>query len=1222
MKKKENTAKGKNTAAQTAPWKMSLPARELRKSQRFVESLLENIPDMIFVKDARDLRFVRMNKAGEELIGVSRSELLGKGDYDLFPPEEADFFIARDRETLAGGKKLVIPEEQIQTRSRGLRWLHTKKIPLLDEQGNPEYLLGISEDITERKKLEDERQRMNADLQEMVSRSTVELRKTNRTLKAEIAERKKAEEKLRENELKYRSLYQEFRSILDAIPDSLALLSPDLKIVWANAVAAADMHVEMADFIGQHCYRVRHGRSEPCEACTVLKSFSSGKAATGESITPEGRVWELYALPVFDDKGEVKGAIEVARNITEKRKAENALRESENRYRTIFDNTGTAMVIIEEDTTISLANAEFEKLTGCRRRDVEGKKSWTEFAIEEEREQLMALHRLRRVDTAAAPAKYECHLLDNDGNVKHLMLNVAMIPGTPKSVASFLDITERKRSEEALRESEEKYRNILESINDGYFEVDLGGNFTFCNKVVHQSLGHSHDEIVGKNFRTIMDPENAELVENHFHHVYQHDIREKVISYKVLRKDGTVAYTETSFSLKKDKDGRPAGFRGISRDVTGRKRAEKALRESEIRYQSIFENTGTGVLIVEDDMTISFANAEFEKLTGYKRQEVEGKKKWTVFVDPSDLERMVEQHRLRRSDKNQAKRSYEFRLVHRDGRRRHAFLTVDIIPGTSRSVASLMDITERKQAEEALRQSEKQHRSVIENMRDTFYRCDLRGRLLMMSPSGAKMFGYDSIDEMIGLPVKSLWYHPRDRERFFEQVATTGRANDYEAVLKKKDGTAFNVSFTTHFHGDEQGHRLGTEGIIRDITERKRMEEERARLEERLRRAEKMEALGTLAGGVAHDLNNVLGVLVGYAELLQRFVPDGGPLKRYAFNILQSGQRGAAIIQDLLTLARRGVAISEVVNLNIVVSDYLNTPEYEKLKTHHPQVTIRTDLETDLLNIKGSPVHLTKTVMNLVSNASEAIPGPGEVTIRTDNLYLDKPIRGYDDVKEGDYVVLTVSDTGEGISPLDFGKIFEPFYTKKVMGRSGTGLGLAVVWGTVKDHNGYIDVQSEKGKGSSFVLYFPICREAPTGSRREISPDAYRGNGESILVVDDVEGQRELAVNILTHLGYTARAVSSGEEAVEYLKQYKADLLVLDMIMSPGIDGLETYQRILKIRPMQKAVIVSGFSETERVRKTLELGAGTYVRKPYLMEKIGLAIREELLKAAHGHRKA
>ncbi|MCX5843608.1 MAG: ATP-binding protein, partial [Deltaproteobacteria bacterium] len=242
-------------------------------------------------------------------------------------------------------------------------------------------------------------------------------------------------------------------------------------------------------------------------------------------------------------------------------------------------------------------------------------------------------------------------------------------------------------------------------------------------------------------------------------------------------------------------------------------------------------------------------------------------------------------------------------------------------------------------------------------------------------------------------------------------------------------------------------------------------------------------------------------------------------------------------------------------------------------------------VEKALLHIKGSPVHLEKTLMNLVSNAVEAISDKGSVMIRTENRYLDKPIRGYDDVREGDYVVLTVSDTGKGISAAEIEKIFEPFYTKKVMGRSGTGLGLTVVWGTVKDHDGYIDVLSEDGKGSAFTIYFPATREELAGDQQEISPDQYMGRGESILVVDDIKEQRELAVAMLNRIGYHATAVSSGEEAVSYIRTNTVDLMVLDMIMDPGIDGMETYRRVLEINPKQKAIIVSGFSETERVKK-------------------------------------
>jgi CheY-like chemotaxis protein len=250
--------------------------------------------------------------------------------------------------------------------------------------------------------------------------------------------------------------------------------------------------------------------------------------------------------------------------------------------------------------------------------------------------------------------------------------------------------------------------------------------------------------------------------------------------------------------------------------------------------------------------------------------------------------------------------------------------------------------------------------------------------------------------------------------------------------------------------------------------------------------------------------------------------------------------------------------------------------------------------------------------MNLLSNAAEAITDHGEVTILTENRYLDKPMTGYDHIQEGDYVVLRVSDNGKGIRGGDMGKIFEPFYTKKVMGRSGTGLGLAVVWGTVKDHGGYIDVQSEEGKGSAFTLYFPVTREERVSDQKEVSPESYRGRGESILVVDDVKEQRELATAMLNNLGYRVSAVSSGEEAVAYLKTHRIDLMVLDMIMDPGMDGLETYQKVLEINPKQKAIIVSGFSETDRVKKAQELGAGAYVRKPYIQEKIGLAITREL----------
>ena len=444
-----------------------------------------------------------------------------------------------------------------------------------------------------------------------------------------------------------------------------------------------------------------------------------------------------------------------------------------------------------------------------------------------------------------------------------------------------------------------------------------------------------------------------------------------------------------------------------------------------------------------------------------------------------------------------------------------------------------------------------------------------------------------------------------------KQLFETSEPQACELRMLKKDGPALWVHLVTTTAQDDDGAPI-SRVVMSDISERKRAEEERRSLEERLNRSEKMEALGQLAGGVAHDLNNVLGVLSGYSELLLMEIPEGSRSRGHAEKILQSTGKGAAIIDDLLTLARRGVTASDVINLNSVVSGFLKTPVFERIKDYHPRVTIRTECDKSLLNITGSPLHLEKTLMNLVSNAAESISGEGEVTIRTESRYLDKAISGYDEVKEGEYAVLTVSDTGMGIPTENREKIFEPFYTKKTMGSSGTGLGLAIVWGTVKDHNGYIDIQTEIGKGTTFTLYFPVTREELIAPQQKVPITEYMGKGESVLVVDDIAEQRDIASSLLTRLGYEVRVVSSGEEAVEYLRENKADILVLDMIMPPGIDGLETYQRVLEINPKQKAIIVSGFSETDRAKEAQRLGAGAYVKKPYVIEKIGVAIRDEL----------
>ena len=513
--------------------------------------------------------------------------------------------------------------------------------------------------------------------------------------------------------------------------------------------------------------------------------------------------------------------------------------------------------------------------------------------------------------------------------------------------------------------------------------------------------------------------------------------------------------------------------------------------------------------------------------------------------------------------------------------------------------------SETEKINNALQERDKQYHEIFESIKDVYYRTALNGEILLISPSIKDVSGYDA-SELIGRSVLELYKDPAAREKLVGELEASGQVTDYEVTLKFKNGREIISSVTARLVCGDEGQPEGFAGVMRDISEKKR-------LQTQLQKSQKMESLGLLAGGVAHDLNNVLSGIVSYPELLLMDLPGDSKLRKPLETMQQSGLRAAAIVQDLLTMARGVATTNEPLNLNDAVREYLSSPEFTMLKQYYPTVSVKTTLDPDLLNIGASQVHIRKVIMNLVSNAAEAIKESGNITISTRNRYVDKPLKGYDEINKGDYVVFSVSDNGSGISSDDLERIFEPFYTKKKMGRSGTGLGLSVVWNVMQDHKGYIDVATG-GNGTTFELYFPITRDALLKKEIPFSIKDCKGNGETILVVDDVESQREISCRMLDTLGYNCKAVSGGEQAVDYLKKNSVDLVLLDMIMDPGINGHETYKRIIKIHPGQKAIIVSGFSETEDVKKTQALGAGKYIKKPLTLEKIGLAVKEELRK--------
>ena len=525
-------------------------------------------------------------------------------------------------------------------------------------------------------------------------------------------------------------------------------------------------------------------------------------------------------------------------------------------------------------------------------------------------------------------------------------------------------------------------------------------------------------------------------------------------------------------------------------------------------------------------------------------------------------------------------------------------------------------LTERDQLISQLVRSEEKYRTLFEDSMEAMT-VSRGGRIADVNPAWLALHGYTDKEEVVGRDVLTF-IHPEDRPIFTRRRQTRPDKSERIFCIRdlRRDGSYVEVEvYSTRITVTGEAMILTT---IRDITLIRKAERERAQLELRLQRVEKMEAMATLVGGVAHDLNNILSGIVSYPELLLMQIPEDSPMRSAVETIHDTGKRAAAIVQDLLTMARRAVVVTEVVDLNAVIANYLKSPEHRKMLSIHSDVAVLRELAPDVWHISGSPVHLNKTVMNLVSNAAEAMPDGGVIRIATENCTVDRQVAGYDKIEPGHYVRMTVSDNGIGIAPEDLHRIFEPFYTKKKMGYSGTGLGMSVVWGTVKDHNGFIDARSRPGKGTTFTLYFPMTEASLAPTDDEPLLEGYRGEGESILVVDDNLQQREIAHKILSELGYRVETVPSGEAALDWLKTRSVDVVILDMIMDPGIDGLETYRRLIAIHPGQKTLIASGFSETDRVRKAQRLGAGAFVRKPYAIHTIARAVKDLLTPSSSG----
>jgi PAS domain S-box-containing protein len=497
--------------------------------------------------------------------------------------------------------------------------------------------------------------------------------------------------------------------------------------------------------------------------------------------------------------------------------------------------------------------------------------------------------------------------------------------------------------------------------------------------------------------------------------------------------------------------------------------------------------------------------------------------------------------------------------------------------------------------------------NILFSMTDAIFVINAQGEIEICNLGSQTLVGYAQ-DELLGQPLYAY---------LTEEICTswmqsfifdenTDPLQNHETILQAADKEEIPVLASASAIRDEAGELHGAVFLLRDLRDRKK-------LEDQVFRSKRMESIGLMAGGVAHDLNNILAGIIGYPELLLKTLPKDSNLREPLEAIWESGQRAAMVVADLLTVAR-GVAIAkEVRDLSVLIGEYLASPEQKKLEGLYSDISFQQEFRASQSDIFCSPLHIKKCLMNLVTNAAEAVVDSGTVTISTHNEYIDESKAQENKIKTGEYVVLRVEDTGSGIPEENLQHIFEPFYTKKVMGRSGTGLGLTVVWNTVQDHESKIMVSSND-KGTCFTVYFPLSKEKIAVPEESGPLEEAPAPSGLVLIIDDEPQLRDIAARMLRSLGYSADSVCSGELAIKYLMDKQVDLIVIDMQMEPGMNGYETYREIIKIYPGQKAIIVSGYSDSADVKATLKLGANGFIKKPYSLEQLGRAVQGALKK--------
>jgi PAS domain S-box-containing protein len=914
---------------------------------------------------------------------------------------------------------------------------------------------------------------------------------------------------------------------------------------------------------------------------------------------------------------------EVRKTIVKSEQSPVKLKRESEFYQTIIDNTTEGICVCYDVpefpyVRFTVWNKRMTEITGYTKDEINAR-GWYQTVYQDSEIQGQATARMGWMCQGESFSQKEWEITRKDGHRRQILISTRIVPGEAgvTVLAVMNDITEQKRAEEALRESEQRFRLITDNMADVVKIMDMNLHLTYVSPSIIRVSGFTVEEAMGQTLEETITPDSLPRVHKAFEEEMKLEAsgiadpeRTRIMELEAYRKDGTTIWVEVNLSFIRDKDQKPVGILSTIRDINKRKLSEKALELSEEKFSKAFKASPAWVVISTlDEGRYLEVNDAFLKSTGFSREEVIGKTAFelNIWVNPEDRKRIL-------TDLNEKgfARNVEVKLCKKSGEVLNILLSAEIIEiaGQKYMLSTSLDITERKKAEDSLRSSEERYRTLVESISDAILLLDTERRIVSCNQAFYNLYGYEP-NEIIGKSVQILHRSDENFSSFGELAYPVLRKEGFfrgEWEHLHKVGTEIPVEVTLSSIKSSDDSLFGYVKVMRDITARKRAEKEMASLQEQLRQSQKMEAIGRLAGGIAHDFNNILAVIKGICDLSLLDLREGDPLYENLKEIDRSTENAAGLTRQLLAFSRKQIFEVKVLDLNQVIQRLAKMLR----RILGEDIDLATFFTEELGRVKVDPGQMEQVIINLSVNARDAMPGGGKLTFETANVELDESYAyRHIGAKPGSYVMLSISDTGAGMTPEVRERIFEPFFTTKEKGK-GTGLGLSTVYGIVKQSGGNVWVYSEPGKGTTFKIYLPRVDEPLEEKEEKVIQEVPTGS-ETVLVVEDGEAVRKLTVRLLKKQGYKVLEAPDGGQAFILCEQYHEPIhLILSDVVMPGINGRELVDRLQRIHPEARSLYMSGYTDNVIVHHGILMNGVEFIQKPFTLENLARKVREAL----------